>query len=159
MNFFGVDIFSGMNSIVAVYCGFAVAYILNMISGVIVNCQVEKTQKFSFGRFLLSFEKVIFGAVAMCSLVCATNMISQGLFEVEAALAEVVTSVISIGMFALIFAKGFLQKANSLIENIKKMLEISDSAETINFDEINSLTLEDLRVLPEIEPDAERPLG
>jgi hypothetical protein len=52
-----------------------------------------------------------------------------------------------------------LQKTNSLIENIKKMLEISDSAETINLDEINSLTLEDLRVLPEIEPDAERPLG
>ena len=159
MNFCGVDILAGLETICAIYCGFAVAYILNMFSGVIVNCQIEKTEKFSIGRFLLSFEKVIFGAIAMGALVCATNLISQGLFQVDKALADTITSVISVGMFALIFAKGFLQKALSLVENVKKMLEISDSSAQVNIDQINALTLEDLRVLPEVEPNAEHPLG
>lgn len=159
MNFYDIDILSGMSGIVAVYCGFAVAYLLNMFSGVIINCQIEKTQEFSLGRFLLSLEKLVFCAIAMCALVCATNLISQGLFKIDDSLSDVVTSVISIGMFALIFAKGFIQKAVSLIENIKVMLEISDSAQIADLEKINALTLEDLRVLPELEPDAERPLG
>ena len=123
MNFYDIDILSGMGGIVAVYCGFAVAYLLNMFSGVIINCQIEKTQEFSLGRFLLSLEKLVFCAIAMCALVCATNLISQGLFKIDGNLSDVVTSVISIGMFALIFAKGFIQKAVSLIENIKTMLD------------------------------------
>ena len=159
MNFCDIDILSGMGGIVAVYCGFAVAYLLNMFSGVIINCQIEKTQEFSLGRFLLSLEKLVFCAIAMCALVCATNLISQGLFKIDGNLSDVVTSVISIGMFALVFAKGFIQKAVSLIENIKTMLEISDSAQIADLEKINALTLEDLRVLPELEPDAERPLG
>lgn len=159
MNFYDINILAGMDGIVAVYCGFAVAYLLNMVSGVIINCQIEKTQEFSLGRFLLSFEKLVFCAIAMCALVCATNLISQGLFKIEDNLSDVVTSVISIGMFALIFAKGFIQKAISLIENIKTMLEISDSAQIADLEQINALTLEDLKVLPELEPDAERPLG
>ena len=159
MNFYDINILAGMDGIVAVYCGFAVAYLLNMVSGVIINCQIEKTQEFSLSRFLLSFEKLVFCAIAMCALVCATNLISQGLFKIEDNLSDVVTSVISIGMFALIFAKGFIQKAISLIENIKTMLEISDSAQIADLEQINALTLEDLKVLPELEPDAERPLG
>ena len=106
MNFCDINILSGMGGIVAVYCGFAVAYLLNMFSGVIINCQIEKTQEFSLGRFLLSLEKLVFCAIAMCALVCATNLISQGLFKIDSSLSDVVTSVISIGMFALIFAKG-----------------------------------------------------
>ena len=159
MNFCGVDLFAGLNCVVAVYCGFAAAYVLNMISGVIINCQVKKAEKFSLSRFLLSFEKVVFCAVAMAGLVCATNLISQGLFKIDESLTEIITSVVSVGMFALIFAKGFLQKAMSLIDNIKYMLEISDSAPVANLDAINALTLEDLRTLPELEPDAERPEG
>lgn len=161
MTIFGIDILVGVSSIAVVYIGFTIVYLLNMLGGVIINCQIEKTEKFSVSKFLLSFEKVVFCAIVMFGLVVATNLMSQGLFEVDEDLSTMVTSIISIAAFALVFAKGFLQKASALIEKVKYMLSI-ETTNDIDQDKINKVSeqrLEEITYHPELEPIEQEPLG
>lgn len=152
MSLFGIDILTGMQSICVVYIGFSIVYILNMFGGLIINCQIEKSEKFSIGRVLVSFEKVLFCALTLAGIVVATNLMSQGLFEIDKSIAEMVTSVISMGVFALVFAKGFIQVTLHLMDKIKYFFDITDTSKSAELEKINSM---DLETLHEFNPDAE----
>lgn len=144
MILFDIDILTGLKPIAAVYLGFAFVYLLNMIGGIIINCQITKEETFCFNKLFVSFEKVIFCGITLGGLVIATNLVTQGLFSINNELTEIVTSVISIGVFALVFAKGFIQKTLDLVSKIKYLFEITDTSTQPNLEKINSLTLEDL---------------
>ena len=152
---FGIDILTGMSNIAFVYLGFAIVYLFNMIGGVIINCQIEKTETFSFPKLLISIEKVLFCALVLGGLVIATNLASQGLFEIDESIANMVTSVVSIGVFALVFAKGFIQKVTNLMDKIKYLLEIADASKQVDLNQINEQTLDSLHFTPELEPTEE----
>lgn len=92
----------------------------------------------------------------MGGLVIATNLVTQGLFEVEEEMSKLVTSVVSIGVFALVFAKGFIQKALNLMDKVKYLLEISDTSPAVDLDAINEMTVADF--YPELEPDYIEPI-
>lgn len=156
MSIFGIDILNGLTTIGVIYLGFSVVYLLNMIGGAIINCQIAKVEEFSFKQILISLEKVLFCGIVMGGLVIATNLVTQGLFEVEEEMSKLVTSVISIGVFALVFAKGFIQKAVNLMDKVKYLLEISDTSPTVDLDAINEMTLADF--YPELEPDYVEPI-
>ena len=153
MTVFGIDILNGLTTIAVIYAGFSVVYLLNMLGGAIINCQIAKIEEFSFSQILISLEKVIFCGIVMGGLVIATNLVTQGLFQVEEEMSQLVTSVISIGVFALVFAKGFIQKALNLMDKVKYLLEIADSSPQPDLESINQLTLDDF--YPELEPDYE----
>ena len=140
-NIFTPELLSGAEYIMGVYFGFAVVYIFNMIAGVIINCQITKSEKFSFGQFLLSFEKVLFSGIALFGLTVSTNLITSSLLEIEPETSELVTSVISLAIFALVFAKGFIQKTISLVDKLKCLFDIKDTSKQADVDSINSLTL------------------
>ena len=154
MTLFGIDILTGIESIAVVYIGFTIVYLLNMFGGAIINCQIAKTETFSLGSFLLSLEKVIFCAITMFGLVVATNLMSQGLFEIDEELSTMVTSMISIAVFALVFAKGFLQKTSALVDKVKYMLEINSTNEIdqTKIDTMSAQSLDDLKYSAEVEP-------
>ena len=151
MSIFGIDILNGLTTIGVIYLGFSVVYLLNMIGGAIINCQIAKVEEFSFKQILISLEKVLFCGIVMGGLVIATNLVTQGLFEVEEEMSKLVTSVVSIGVFALVFAKGFIQKALNLMDKVKYLLEISDTSPAVDLDAINEMTVADF--YPELEPD------
>lgn len=161
MTVFDIDILTGLKPIAAVYLGFAIVYLLNMMGGIIINCQITKEETFSFGKLFLSFEKVIFCGITLGGLVISTNLVTQGLFTINNELTEIVTSVISLGIFALVFAKGFIQKALDLVSKIKYLFEITDTSEQTNLDNINSLALENLNnyIDTATEPGNPEPLG
>lgn len=144
-NILTMDLLCGVDYIMGVYAGFAVVYILNMFAGVMINCQITKNEKFSLSKFLLSFEKVVFSGVALLGLTVSTNLISNSLLKIEPEIAELVTSVISLAIFALVFAKGFIQKATNLVDKLKCLFEISDTSKQVDTDRINSLTLEQVQ--------------
>lgn len=151
MSIFGIDILNGLTTIGVIYLGFSVVYLLNMIGGAIINCQIAKVEEFSFKQILISLEKVLFCGIVMGGLVIATNLVTQGLFDVEEEMSKLVTSVVSIGVFALVFAKGFIQKALNLMDKVKYLLEISDTSPAVDLDAINEMTVADF--YPELEPD------
>ena len=151
---FGIDITTGLIPISVVYLSFSIVYLLNIIGGILINCQMEKIEKFSPFQLLVSIEKVIFCALVMGGVVIATNLMSQGLFDIDDKIAEMVTSVLSLAVFALIFAKGFIQKTMALMDKVKYMLEISDTSPEIDIDSINKQSLEDLHFNPDFEPEA-----
>ena len=155
MNVFGIDVFNGALAICVVYVGFSLMYILNMIGGVIINVQIEKIEHFSWRQFLLSFEKVIFCGVAIFACVIATNLVSQGLFNIDEEMSKMVTGLVSIGTFALVFAKGFLQKVSNLVDKIKYMLEIDSTNDIDNekIEEISQQSYADLKFNADVEPD------
>lgn len=157
LQFLGVDVLQGIEPITVVYLSFSIVYLLNMIGGVLINCQIDKTEKFELRKLLISFEKVLFCALTMFGLVCATNMMAQGLFQIEKELETVITSIISIGAFALIFAKGFLQKTYDLVDKVKYLLEIQ-SENDIDLGKIHmmeSQSVDDLKYNPDVEPETD----
>lgn len=156
MTLFDVDLLNGITTIAVIYLGFSLVYLLNMLGGAIINCQIAQIEEFSIKQLLLSLEKVIFCGIVMGGLVIATNLVTQGLFDVQEEMSQLVTSVISIGVFALVFAKGFIQKALNLMDKVKYLLEITDTSAPVDMDEINQLTLADF--CPELEPDYEEPI-
>lgn len=157
MTFLNVDILNGLTTIGVIYLGFSVVYLLNMIGGAIINCQIAKVEEFSFKQLLISLEKVLFCGIVMAGLVIATNLVTQGLFKIEEEMSQLVTSVVSIGVFALVFAKGFIQKALNLMDKVKYLLEITDTSPAVDLDAINELTLADF--YPELEPDYVEPFN
>lgn len=159
MDFLGTDILVGLEYIGAVYAGFVIVYILNMFGGIIINCQITKKEKFQFSKILLSFEKIIFCGITLAGLMVGANLVSQGLLNIDSAMQEMVTSVISIGVFALVFAKGFIQKALDLVAKIKYLFEIQDTSKQPDMEKINSMTLEELVADPELNNDGTTPLG
>ena len=46
MTFLEIDIFNGAVPLLVVYLGFSIIYFLNMIGGIIINCQIEKVEEF-----------------------------------------------------------------------------------------------------------------
>lgn len=156
MSIFGIDILNGLTSIAVIYIGFSLVYLLNMIGGAIINCQIAKVEEFSPKQLLLSLEKVLFCGIVMGGLVIATNLVTQGLFDVEEEMSQLVTSVISIGVFALVFAKGFIQKALNLMDKVKYLLEITDTSPEVDLEAINQLSIDDF--YPELEPDYIEPI-
>ena len=161
MTFLEIDIFNGAVPLLVVYLGFSIIYFLNMIGGIIINCQIEKIEEFKLERILISLEKILFCAIVSLALVVSTNLVSQGLFKIEEELSNVVTSVISIGVFALVFAKGFLQKTSNLVDKVKYMLEINSSNDIDDkkIEDISRQSIKDLIYNPELEPDAEDEVG
>lgn len=155
MSIFGIDVCTGLMAIAVVYIGFSLVYLMNMIAGVIVSCLIKKEEKFSLEKFLMSFVRILFCALAMFALVVAVNLVSQGLFEIEPEIAKMVTSIISIGAFALILAKGFLQKAQDLIEKVKFMLEINSTNDIDDeaVQKFSEQSLADLVYDPTLEPE------
>ena len=157
MNVLGIDVLNGALAICVVYIGFSLMYILNMVGGVIINVQIEKIETFSWRQFLLSFEKVLFCGVAIFACVVATNLVAQGLFKIDEQMSEMVTGIVSIGTFALVFAKGFLQKVSNLVDKIKYMLEIdsSNDIDKAKIEEISQQSYADLEFNADLEPNEE----
>lgn len=157
MNIFGIDVLQGIIPVAVVYIGFSIVYLLNMIGGVIINCQIDRSQKFSIGKFLLSFEKVIFCAIVMFGVVVALNLVNYGLFTFSPEMHDMITAIISIGTFILLFAKGFLQKGSDLVEKIKYLLEISSSndVDQNKLNKFNEQNINDLTFDPALEPPEE----
>lgn len=151
---FGIDITTGLIPITVVYLGFSIVYLLNIVGGILINCQMEQIEKFSPFQLLVSIEKIIFCALVMGGVVIATNLMSQGLFDIDEAISEMVTSVISLAVFAIIFAKGFIQKTMALMDKVKYMLEIVDTSEQIDISAINKQTIKDLKFNADFEPEA-----
>ena len=94
---------------------------------------------------LLSFEKVLFSGIALFGLTVSTNLITSSLLEIEPETSELVTSVISLAIFALVFAKGFIQKTISLVDKLKCLFDIKDTSKQADIDSINSLTLDQVQ--------------
>lgn len=122
------NLLTGIIPAACVLGAFALIYVANTMFGVINNCVITKTEKFSFAKFMQPFLKVFLAAFTMAVIVFSFNLISLGLDQFgEISVSDTVLSIISIGTFIMLFTKGFIITAVDVYGKIRDLFEIKDN--------------------------------
>ncbi|MEG0913717.1 MAG: hypothetical protein RSG53_08930 [Oscillospiraceae bacterium] len=122
MNF----LIDGILPVACVFGAFALVYIANIFFGISVNC-IAGLEVFEWRRLLRSVLRILLTAFTMFIIVVAFNLIAFGLRQYDVAIKEGITSIISVGVFILLFAKGFAATAVDVYEKIRALYEIKDN--------------------------------
>lgn len=118
----------GIIPVACVFGAFALVYIANIFFGISVNC-IAGTQVFEWRRLLRSILKIVLAGVTMFIIVVAFNLFAYGLEQYNVEISATITSIISVGTFILLFAKGFATTAVDVYTKIRALFEIKDNTE------------------------------
>lgn len=118
----------GIIPVACVFGAFALVYIANIFFGISVNC-ITGTQVFEWRRLFRSILKIVLAGVTMFIIVVAFNLVAFGLQQYNAEINQTIVSIISVGTFILLFAKGFAATAVDVYTKIRALFEIKDNTE------------------------------